>query len=125
MCRPISVRSVFAGLGLIDELAVEHHHDPVGQLQQLVEILADQQHGGAAVARLHDLGMDLGHRREIEPEAGIGGDQHLDVAAEFARQHGALHVAARQRRDRRVRAAGLDLVGRDLVLGVVAERRAC
>jgi hypothetical protein len=33
-------------------------------------------------------------RSEVEAEAGVGGDQHLDVAAEFARRHGALHVAA-------------------------------
>src|SRR6202043_94511 len=39
-------------------------------------------------------------------------------------QHRALDVAARQRRDRRIRGAGLDLVPRDLLLRIVAERRA-
>src|SRR6202012_1062020 len=41
--------------------------------------------------------------------------------AELARQHRALHIAARQRRDRRVRAAGLDLVEADLPGRIVAE----
>ena len=66
----------------------------IGEFEQLVEIFADQQHRRAAVSRRHDLGVDLRHRREIQPEAGIGGDQDLDVAAEFARQHRALDIAA-------------------------------
>ena len=82
-----------AGAGFMDELAVEHHHQTVRQFEEFVEVLADQKHGGAAVTRRHDLGMDLGDRGEIEPEAGIGGDQHLDLAAEFARQHRAFPAA--------------------------------
>ena len=31
-----------AGAGLVDEFAVEHHHQTVRQFQQLVEVLADQ-----------------------------------------------------------------------------------
>ena len=114
-----------AGAGLVDEFAVEHHHQTIRQFEQFVEVFADQQHRGAAVARRHDLGMDLGDGREIQPKAGIGGDQHLDLAAEFARQHRALHVAARQCRDRRIRRAGLDLVQPDLAFGVLAKRSAC
>ena len=68
--------------------------------------------------------MDLRHRGEIQAEAGIGRDQHFDIAAELARQHGALHIAAGQRRDRGIRGAGLDLVLRDFFLGVVAKCRA-
>ena len=37
--------------GLVDQAALGQHQDPIGQGQQLVEIRADQQHGGAAVAR--------------------------------------------------------------------------
>ena len=81
----------------MDELAVEHHDQTIRQFQQFVEVLADQQHRGAAIAGGHDLGVDLRDRGEIEPEAGIGGDQHLDLAAELPRQHRALHVTARQR----------------------------
>src|ERR1700676_1114487 len=49
----------FAGAGLIDQLAVEHHEQAIRQLQQLVEVLAYQEHSGAAVSRRQDLGMDL------------------------------------------------------------------
>ena len=87
----------FAGSRFMNELAVKHDDKAVGQFQQFVEILADQQYRGAAIAGGHDLGMDLGHRGEIEPEAGIGGDQHLDLATEFPRQYRTLYVAARQR----------------------------
>ena len=38
--------------------------------------------------------MNLRDCREIEPEAGIGGDQDGDVAGKLARQYGALDVAA-------------------------------
>src|SRR5947208_16763448 len=65
--------------------------------------------------------MDLGDRGEIEPEAGIGSDQHLDLAAELPRQYRALHIAARECRDWRIRRAGLDLVQPDLALGILAE----
>ena len=54
----------------MDELAVEHHHQTIRQFQQFVEVLADQQHRGATIARGHDLGVDLRDRGEIEPEQG-------------------------------------------------------
>ena len=44
--RPSSARR------LVDDPAVGHHDDAVGQLEDLVEVLADQQHRRAAVARL-------------------------------------------------------------------------
>jgi hypothetical protein len=49
-------------------------------------------------------------RGEVEPEAGVGDDQHVDVAGELAREHRPLHVAARQRLDRRVGRGRLDAV---------------
>ncbi len=42
--------------GFVDQLAGEHDHDPVRQFEDLVQILADQQHGGATVARLDVAG---------------------------------------------------------------------
>ena len=114
----------FAGASFIDELPVEHHHQAIREFEQFVEVFADQQHRGAAVTRGHDLGVNLRDRGEIQPEAGIGRDQDLDLAAELARQYRALDVAARQRRDRRVRRAGLDLVEPDFLLGIGAKRRA-
>ena len=46
----------FAGAGFVDELTVKHYDQTIGQFQQFVEILADQQHCRAAVACSHDLG---------------------------------------------------------------------
>ena len=100
---------------------MEHHDQPVRQLKQLVEVFADQQHRRAAVSRGHDLGMNLRDRGEIQTKTGIGGDQHLDLAAELPRQYRPLHIAARECRDRRVWRTGLDLVQPDLALGILAE----
>ncbi len=84
----------FAGAGFVDDFAVEDHDQTVGEFQKFVEVFADQQHRGAAVARRHDLGVNLRHRREIEAEARVGGDQDIDFAGKLPRQHGTLHVAA-------------------------------
>ena len=93
----------------VDDRAVEHYDHAVGEFEKLVEVLADQQHRGAAVARCHDLGMDLRHRREIEAEARIGGDQDIDLAGKLPCQDGALDVAAGELSDWRVVRTGLIL----------------
>ena len=102
------------GRRLISESAARHHQDAVGELEQLVEVLAHQQHGGTAVARRHDLAADHGHGGEIQAEAGIGGDEDIDLAAELARQHDALHIAARELADGRFGRGRLDAVAFDL-----------
>ena len=83
-----------AGARLVDQRAVEHHHETIGELQKLVEIFADQQHGRAAIARRHDLGVDLRDRGKVETETRIGGDQNVDLTGKLAGEHGALHIAA-------------------------------
>ena len=71
--------------------------------QQLVEILADQQHAApAGIARRAMRCMDLGGG-EVQAEAGLATISTVGSSAQLARQHGALHVAARQRLDRRLR----------------------
>src|SRR3954451_18041619 len=47
----------FAGPRFIHEFAVEHHHQPIGEFKDFVEVLAHQQRGGTADSRGHDLGM--------------------------------------------------------------------
>jgi hypothetical protein len=42
--------------------------------------------------------VDFLDRRKVQAEHRVGRDQHIDVAGQLARQHGALHVAARQAR---------------------------
>ena len=105
-CGAVGLRRV----GEIGDLALRHHRDAVGELQDFVEVLGDQQHRGAAVALFDDLGANIGDGGEIEAEAGIGDDQHVDGAGEFAGEHRALHVAAGEVADRRVGRNGLDAV---------------
>ena len=108
------------GLGdgrLVHELTVEHDDDAVGQLEQLVQILADEENRGAAVPGSHHLRADLRHRREVEPEAGVGGDQHFHVPGQLARQHQALHVAPGEAADRGVGRRCLDVVAADQLAG--------
>jgi hypothetical protein len=40
MWRPMTVRFGVAGAGLVNDFAVEHHHQTVGELEQLVEVFA-------------------------------------------------------------------------------------
>src|SRR3954453_2408654 len=65
--------------------------------------------------------MNLRHGGEVEPEARIGRDHHVDLAAELTRQHGALDVAAGKLPDGRIWRAGLDLIARDPALGLLAK----
>ena len=103
-----------AGAHFVDQLAVKDDQDAVGKLEQLVEVLADQQDGGATVANRHDLGVDLRDGGEVEAEAGIGRDHDGDLTAELPRQHRALDIAARELADRRIAGSCLDLVAFDL-----------
>src|SRR5216117_916732 len=74
-------REVGVGDGrLIHELAIEHDDHAVGQLEQLVEILADEENRRAAVAGPHHLRADLRDGRDVETETGVGSDQHFNVA---------------------------------------------
>ena len=68
---------------LVDEPAVEHDQDAVGQLEELVQVFADQQHRRPAVARRDDLGGCRPPPRS-RAEARVGRDQHLDLAAQLA-----------------------------------------
>src|SRR5260370_29788875 len=43
----------FAGAGLVDEFAVEHHDKPVREFEQFIEVFADQKPRGAAITRSH------------------------------------------------------------------------
>src|SRR5262249_48949672 len=69
----------------------------------------------------HDLGVDLSHGGKIEPEARVGCDHDVDLAAELASKHRALDIASGKLADRGVEAARLDLVSIDLTCGAFAE----
>ena len=90
-----------------------HDDDAVGHMQQLVQVFTDHQHCRAAVARRHQPRMHFGHGREVQAENRVADQQHLGRVRQLARQHRALHVAARQRSDGRAFALRLDAVGGD------------
>ena len=48
-----------AGAGFVDELTVKHYDQTIRQFQQFVEILADQQHRGAAITRCRDQAIKV------------------------------------------------------------------
>ena len=103
MWRPISRRSALGGRSLVHDRTFAHDHDAIGEREDFVEVGADEQHGRAGVARAHDARANLGHRGEIQAETRVGDDQQLHLAGQLARQHGALHVAAREVADALVR----------------------
>src|SRR5947199_2265394 len=63
------------GRGLVHDASAEDDREAVRELEQLVEIFADEQDGRAAVSRRQDPVVDLGDRREVEPDHRVGGDQ--------------------------------------------------
>src|SRR5437867_3716102 len=55
------------GHGLVHDAAAEDDRDAVRELEQLVEVFADEQDGRAGISRRHDPIVDLGDRCEVEP----------------------------------------------------------
>ncbi len=112
---------VGGGLGVEfgDDLAVEHHEQPVGECHHLVEFGRDDQHGGAAVTLLDDPGVDVLDRADVDPAGRLRCDDEIDVATELASGDHLLLVAARQRRQFDVDAGRADVVLLDQFDGVI------
>ena len=85
-----------------DDRPAEHHRDPVGEREDLVELGGDQQHGGAPVALLDDPPVDVLDRADVQPAGRLGGDQQPDRPGQLAGDDDLLLVAAGQRADRRL-----------------------
>ena len=84
------------------DLASIHDGDPVGQLQDLVELGRDEQDGGAGVALGDRLAVDELDAADVQAARRLIEDEQLQVAAELARHDDLLLVAARQRARRDV-----------------------
>src|SRR6266498_2686375 len=52
---------------LADDRALVHDRDPVGEGQDLVEVLADQEHGDAVRCRVTKVGVHCLDRADVEP----------------------------------------------------------
>ena len=94
---------------LADDLAFVHDEDPVRERQDLVQLERDEQHGAPLVALLDEPPVDELDRADVEAARRLRGEQHARVAADLAREHDLLLVAARQRRSARLRAAAADV----------------
>src|SRR5436190_12378522 len=81
----------------IRQLAARDDGNAVGDLENLVEILADHQYGGALPRQIDDR---LAHRRQgagIDAPGRLVDDENAGLAVEFAPDHKFLQIAARQR----------------------------
>ena len=77
-----------------EQFALVDDGDPVGKGQDLVELLADQQDGRAALALLEQQPVDVLDRANIQAARGLHGDHQSWPGLDLARQDQALQVAA-------------------------------
>ena len=76
------------------QLAVEHHRDAVGDLGQFVEILADDQHRGAAGGEIDQRLADRRRRTGVHAPGRLADNQHAGLAQDFAADDEFLQIAA-------------------------------
>ena len=107
---------------LADDRALVHHGDPVGEREDLVEVLGDQQHADAVRRRLAQVAVHGLDRGDVEAARRRRGDEHARLALELAREHDLLQVAARELARRQLGAAAAHVVALDQRRGVLADR---
>ena len=84
------------------QLAVEHHGDAVGDLDQFVEILAGHEHGGAGSGEVEQRLADHGGGARVDAPGRLADHQHGRVAQDFAADDEFLQIAAGQARGFRI-----------------------
>ena len=102
--------------GFKHQTAFKHHRNAIGNIEQLVKILADQQHRGPRITRGDDLRANLACCRKIEAEAGVLRDKKRYAFRQLARQHQALHIATGKGFNRSIHARGLDAIAANQTL---------
>src|SRR5664280_2895166 len=90
---------------------------PVADLEQLVELLADDEHGAAVVAQRQQLAPDLRRGPDVDAPGRLRADQQLRVGIDLAADDELLQVAARQALRRRARTAGAHMETADQRVG--------
>ena len=85
---------VCGSLELGNDPPAGHHTNPVGQAQNLVEVVANQQDGGAGVARAEQPLVHRSTRSDVETAAGTMGDDDARDFGQLAGQHEFLGIAA-------------------------------
>ncbi len=112
MSRPIASLLAVASVHDRDDASAVHDRDAVGELQHLVQLGGDEQHGRARVALEDDLPVDELDAAHVQAAGGLVEHQQLEVAAELARHDELLLVAAGERpgADRRGGRANVELL---------------
>ena len=90
-------------------LAFAHHHDAVGDADDLRQFGADDQHRRAVLREFVDDAVDLRLGADIDAARRFVQDQHLRLGLQQARQQHLLLVAAGQGADRRLRPGHADV----------------
>ena len=85
------------------DLPAIHDGDPVTQLEDLVELGRDEQHGRTRIPLLDRLAMDELDAADVEPARGLVEDEETEVAVELPGDDDLLLVAAGQRPGKHVR----------------------
>ena len=87
--------------------------EPVGELEQLVEILRDHHHGRALGGEIDQLLPDRGGSAGIHAPGRLADDEHAGRLADLAAHDELLQVAARKRARQRRRPGGADVEALD------------
>ena len=96
MNRPISWMSAVSASNEPGDPALVHDDDPVGQGQELVELLGDQQDRGARLAQLEQHPVDALDAADVQPARGLDGHHQRRPGVDLAGEDEPLEVAARQ-----------------------------
>ena len=86
-----------AGLTMSDDAAVIHDADPVGQVEHVVDVVADQEDADAVRLQLADEVVDLRRLGRAERRRRLVHDQDPGVEIDRPRDRDRLALAARQR----------------------------
>lgn len=73
---------------------MEHHGDAVGDLRELVEVLAGHQHGGACGCQIKQRLADHGGSARIDAPGRLAHHQHRRVAQDLASDDELLQITA-------------------------------
>ena len=123
---PIRVDVGLSHRNNVQDPALEDHRDPIRDLEQLLEILADHDDGAAARPELEQLALHELLGRDVQPPGGLRRDQHQGLECQLAGEQRLLQVAARERAGARLRSGSadpelLDLGGDEAPRGAVVQ----
>ena len=102
--------------------AVVHHQQAVGQHQELVEVLGDQQDGDTSSPLGHQEVLDRLDALDVETSGRLGRNHNLRMITQLAPDQQPLQVPTRQSGDRFVQGSGPHAESVDEVLAVIGRR---